>query len=108
MAATSPRRPRRWASPGRRCTGRSRSMASERGRPASLPLRLAIDAVALAVLVGAFVELLLRTHFYATALIVGAGAGMVLSDLYRTAGRADVILSQILDRLTGSVGDRAR
>ena len=83
-------------------------MASERGRPASLPLRLAIDAVALAVLVGAFVELLLRTHFYATALIVGAGAGMVLSDLYRTAGRADVILSQILDRLTGSVADRAR
>jgi signal transduction histidine kinase len=83
-------------------------MASERGPPASLPLRLAIDSVILAVLVGAFVELLLRTHLYATALIVAAGAGMVLSDLYRTAGRADVILSQILDRLTGSVADRAR
>jgi signal transduction histidine kinase len=69
---------------------------------------LAIDAVILAVLVGGFVELLLRTHLYATALIVAAGAGLVLSDLYRTAGRADVILSQILDRLTGSVADRAR
>lgn len=83
-------------------------MVSERGRPASLPLRLAIDAVALAVLVGGFVELLLRTRLYATALIVAAVAGMILADLYRTAGRADVILSQILDRLTGSVSDRAR
>jgi signal transduction histidine kinase len=83
-------------------------MVSERGRPASLPFRLAVDAVALAVLVGLFVELLLRTRFYATALIVAAGAGMVLADLYHTAGRADVILSQILDRLTGAVSDRAR
>src|SRR6185312_9956856 len=84
------------------------SSHTTRGRPASLPLRLAIDAVALAVLVGGFVELLLRTRLYATALIVAAVAGMVLADLYRTAGRADVILSQILDRLTGSVSDRAR
>jgi signal transduction histidine kinase len=83
-------------------------MASERGRPASLPLRLAVDAVVLAALVGAFVELLLRTHLYATALIVAVLAAMVLTDLYRTAGRADVILSQILDRLTGSVADRPR
>src|SRR4051794_27388104 len=83
-------------------------MVSDRGRPASLPFRLAIDAVALAVLTGAFVELLLRTHLYATALIVAALAGMVLADIYRTAGRADVILSQILDRLTGAVSDRAR
>ena len=83
-------------------------MASERGRPASLPLRLAIDALAFAALAGLFVELLLHTRLYATALIVAAGAGMVLADMFRTAGRADVILSQILDRLTGSVSDRAR
>lgn len=83
-------------------------MASDRGRPASLPLRLAVDAVLLAVLVSAFVELLLRTHLYATAVILAAVAGLVLADIYRTAGRADVILSQILDRLTGAVSDRAR
>jgi signal transduction histidine kinase len=84
-------------------------MASKRGgRPASLPLRLAIDALAFAALAGLFVELLLHTRLYATALIVAAGAGMVLADMFRTAGRADVILSQILDRLTGSVSDRAR
>jgi signal transduction histidine kinase len=83
-------------------------MASERGRPASLPLRLAIDALAFAALAGLFVELLLHTRLYATALIVAAGAGMCLADMFRTAGRADVILSQILDRLTGSVSDRAR
>jgi signal transduction histidine kinase len=83
-------------------------MASDRGRPASLPLRLAVDALALAALAGLFAELLLRTRFYATALIVAAVAALVLADIYRTAGRADVILSQILDRLTGNVSDRAR
>ncbi|MGZ3368910.1 MAG: sensor histidine kinase [Caulobacteraceae bacterium] len=64
--------------------------------------------MALAVLTGGFVELLLRTHLYATALIVAALAGLVLADIYRTAGRADVILSQILDRMTGAASDRAR
>jgi signal transduction histidine kinase len=79
-----------------------------RERPASLPLRLALDALGLAALLGLLAELLLHTRLYATALIVAAAAAMVLADLFRTAGRADVILSQILDRLTGNVSDRAR
>jgi signal transduction histidine kinase len=84
-------------------------MASERRRrPASLPLRLAIDALVLAGLAVVFAELLLHTRLYATALVVAAFAAMVLVDIVRTAGRADVILSQILDRLAGNVSDRAR
>ena len=83
------------------------SSDARRGRPASLPLRLAIDALAFAALAGLFVELLLHTQFYATALIVAAGAGMVLTDMFRTAGRADVILSQILDRLTSGAAGHA-
>ncbi|HEY4029898.1 MAG TPA: ATP-binding protein [Caulobacteraceae bacterium] len=83
-------------------------MASEHRPPASLPLRLAIDALVLAAVAVAVAELLLRTHLYATALVVAAFGAMVLADIVRTAGRADVILSQILDRLTGAVSDRAR
>ena len=88
--------------------GEFRNRHTPRERPASLPLRLALDALALAVLLGLLTELLLRTRLYATALIVAVAAALVLLDLFRTAGRADVILSQILDRLTGNVSDRAR
>ena len=82
-------------------------MASDRVRTVPLPLRLAFSAVVFAALVWALAELLAHTHLYATALIVAALAGLVLADIYRTAGRADVILSQILDRLTGAAMIRA-
>lgn len=82
-------------------------MGSDRGRTVPLALRLAFSAVIFAALVWGFAELLLHTRLYATALIVGAGALLVLLDLFRTAGRADVILSQILDRLTSGAADRS-
>jgi len=82
-------------------------MASDRRPPAPLPARLAFSAVVFALLVWALVELLANTHLYATALIVAAAALLALLDLFRTAGRADVILSQILDRLTTGAADRS-
>lgn len=81
-------------------------MASDRARSFPLPVRLAIGAVVFAGLVWALAELLVHTHLYATALIVAAMAVLALVDLLRTAGRADVVLSQILDRLTSGAADR--
>lgn len=82
-------------------------MGSDRGRTFPLPLRLAVSAVIFAGLVWALFELLVHTRLYATALIVAAAALLALLDLFRTAGRADVILAQILDRLTSGAADRS-
>ena len=81
-------------------------MGSDRVRTVPLPLRLAFSAVVFAALVWALAELLAHTHLYATALIVAVAALLALADLFRTAGRADVILSQILDRLTSGATAR--
>jgi two-component system, NtrC family, nitrogen regulation sensor histidine kinase NtrY len=82
-------------------------MGSDRVRTVPLPLRLAFSAVVFAALVWALAELLAHTRLYATALIVAVAALLALADLFRTAGRADVILSQILDRLTSGAADRS-
>jgi two-component system nitrogen regulation sensor histidine kinase NtrY len=81
-------------------------MASDRPRSVSLPLRLTLGAVVFAALIWAFTELVAHTHLYATALIVGVAALLSLAALFRMAGRADVVLSQILDRLTSGAADR--
>ena len=81
-------------------------MASDRPRSVSLPLRLTLGAVVFAALIWGFTELLAHTRLYATALIVGAAALLALVALFRMAGRADVVLSQILDRLTSGAADR--
>jgi signal transduction histidine kinase len=64
-----------------------------------------LNGVLFAALLWLLAELLTHTHLYATALIVGVAAVLSLLGLVRAANRADVVLAQILDRLTSGAAD---
>ncbi len=78
-------------------------------RAGPFALGVAARAVIMAGLAFGAVELAVRAHYYATALIMVGVAGVVAADLARAAGAADRILKGFVDGLTaGSVERPAR
>jgi two-component system nitrogen regulation sensor histidine kinase NtrY len=80
-------------------------MASDRAWANPLVLRLATGAAAVGLLTWLLLELLVHTHLYATALIVGGTLLLVVHGLARTIARADGVMVDVLDNLAAARTD---
>jgi nitrogen fixation/metabolism regulation signal transduction histidine kinase len=80
-------------------------MASDRAWPSPLVLRLATGAALVGLLTWLLLELLVHTHLYATALIVGGSLLLVVHGLAKTIARADSVMADVLDNLAAARTD---
>lgn len=80
-------------------------MASDRAWPSPLVLRLATGAALVGLLTWLLLELLVHTHLYATALIVGGSLLLVVHGLAKTIARADGVMADVLDNLAAARTD---
>jgi two-component system nitrogen regulation sensor histidine kinase NtrY len=80
-------------------------MASDRARANPLVVRLAAGGAVVGLLTWLLLELLLHTHLYATALVVGGTLLLVVHGLARTIAHADRVMADVLNNLAATRTD---